>query len=333
MEVRFHFGFKHELHDRLGNAIRDGRDPERALTTGFLWNQNFLHGRREVTPRAHAIPNPIQVLREVSLEASDRFPVHPGAACVGTHEPPGIPYQPFRNIKRLCRPRALLPSRVGVRWRRDNSTPSLRLHYRTFIATTGRSVPHASPRYSRPCVGARALLHAQPARATGNATAQLNELQVALPGECNAQLFDFAPPADPESDREAIEERAGIIAEGRGMDPAQALQEARWQTHRELSWRAFLPTSKRVLYAAEGARAGLLALDPGSLSDRPFRCCLIRTLEPLELGRRRPRTSGRCASGVSARARARSCARAAAVSVLPAPDSARTGGRAPRPSP
>ncbi len=45
MEMRFQFGFKHELHHSLGNTIRDRRNPEPALTTAFLWNQNFLHGR------------------------------------------------------------------------------------------------------------------------------------------------------------------------------------------------------------------------------------------------------------------------------------------------
>lgn len=71
-------------------------------------------------------------------------------------------------------------------------------------------------------------------------------------------LFDFAPPGDPESDREAIVERAAIIAEGCGMDPAQALQEALWKAHLERAWRAFLRNAEHVLGAPEAARAGLL---------------------------------------------------------------------------
>jgi hypothetical protein len=43
------------------------------------------------------------------------------------------------------------------------------------------------------------------------------------------------------------------------MDFAQALQEARWQADRERAWRAFLRNARRILDAAEGARAGLLA--------------------------------------------------------------------------
>ena len=59
--------------------------------------------------------------------------------------------------------------------------------------------------------------------------------------------------------REALEERAGIIAEGCGMGQAQALKEARWQVDRERAWRAFLRNARCILNAAEGARAGLLA--------------------------------------------------------------------------
>jgi hypothetical protein len=37
----------------------------------------------------------------------------------------------------------------------------------------------------------------------------------------DSERFDFAPPADPDSDREAIEERAAIISEGCGVDPSR----------------------------------------------------------------------------------------------------------------
>jgi hypothetical protein len=71
-------------------------------------------------------------------------------------------------------------------------------------------------------------------------------------------VFEFAPPGDPDSDREALEERAAIIAEGCGLDPAQALQEAVWQADRERAWRAFLRNAKLILAASEGQRTALL---------------------------------------------------------------------------
>ena len=42
------------------------------------------------------------------------------------------------------------------------------------------------------------------------------------------------------------------------MDPAQALQEARWQAARERAWRAFLCNARRILNAPEAARTGFL---------------------------------------------------------------------------
>jgi hypothetical protein len=99
-------------------------------------------------------------------------------------------------------------------------------------------------------------------KATGNAEAVnrwLATIRENKPGIlAELRLFDFAPPNDPENDREAIEERAAIIAEGCGMAPAKAHQEAVWQADRERAWRAFIRNAKRILTASEGQRAALL---------------------------------------------------------------------------
>jgi hypothetical protein len=47
---------------------------------------------------------------------------------------------------------------------------------------------------------------------------RVSEIEARQPAD---ELFAFAPPSDPENDREALEERAAIIAEGCGMEPAQ----------------------------------------------------------------------------------------------------------------
>lgn len=104
----------------------------------------------------------------------------------------------------------------------------------------------------------RALLHAQPAHATRNATAQPDELQVARPRECNAQLFDFAPPNDPENDAEALAERVAIMMEGNGWTESTARREAQWHADRERAWRVFIANAGRILAATEGRRAALL---------------------------------------------------------------------------
>jgi hypothetical protein len=70
----------------------------------------------------------------------------------------------------------------------------------------------------------------------------------------NPELFDFVPRADPDSDREAIEERAAIIAEGCGTGPIQARQEAFWHAHREQAWRRFLLQHARIVLEAPPGR-------------------------------------------------------------------------------
>lgn len=119
----------------------------------------------------------------------------------------------------------------------------------------------------------RALLHAQPAHATRNATAQPGELQVAHPRECNAQLpsaevFSFAAPGDPANDDEALQERVAIMMEGNGWDAAAALREARWQADRERCWRTFLLYAERILAAPAAKRGAMLALYQAEASSR-----------------------------------------------------------------
>jgi len=103
-------------------------------------------------------------------------------------------------------------------------------------------------------------------KATGNAEAvnrwlpvlRKNKPGIVVALATDPAVFDFALPADPDSDREAIEERAAIVAEGCGMESVQALLEARWHVEREQSWRVFLHNARRILEAPVAARAGLL---------------------------------------------------------------------------
>jgi hypothetical protein len=70
--------------------------------------------------------------------------------------------------------------------------------------------------------------------------------------------FSFTPPVDPEAEREALEERAGIIAEGCGIDQATALREARGCIARARTWSTFIANVGRILAAPEADQAGLL---------------------------------------------------------------------------
>jgi hypothetical protein len=73
-----------------------------------------------------------------------------------------------------------------------------------------------------------------------------------------ALAFSFTPPVDPEAEREALEERAGIIAEGCGIDQATALREARGCIGRARAWSTFIANVGCILAAPEADQAGLL---------------------------------------------------------------------------
>lgn len=119
--------------------------------------------------------------------------------------------------------------------------------------------------------GAKGLANANPAnsandgRTASSPLARLATLALAnSPGgnpgraESTAQGFEFSAPPDPASDAEALQERAAIISEGCGINPAQALQEARWAAHREQCWRVFIRNAARILEAPAQERHCLL---------------------------------------------------------------------------
>src|SRR5262249_52062519 len=87
------------------------------------------------------VPELVEVARKVGLELRNRLSIHSSRSLVGLHTLEGLPDFPFRNLERLCLVHRLLPLPVG-RWPRLNNTaPSLRPHYRTFLTTTGCSAP------------------------------------------------------------------------------------------------------------------------------------------------------------------------------------------------
>jgi hypothetical protein len=82
------------------------------------------------------------------------------------------------------------------------------------------------------------------------------------------ELFAFAPPAECDCLRDAIEERAAIIAEGCGMEHRQALREARWRVEQERALAAFQRNAERILAAPGRARAALLARYEAEAAER-----------------------------------------------------------------
>ena len=60
-----------------------------------------LHRRREVRPRRHPIPDPIQLIPQIRLELLERQPVHPRRTLIVPHRPVRLPHLPLGYLERL----------------------------------------------------------------------------------------------------------------------------------------------------------------------------------------------------------------------------------------
>ena len=102
MEQRLHLWLQIGPHDRLGNSVRHRRHAECSRTSCFLRYLDRSNRWREVRPRGHAIPNPIEVPFQVLLELGDRLPVDTRSSLVGLDLLVGLEDDPFGDVKRLC---------------------------------------------------------------------------------------------------------------------------------------------------------------------------------------------------------------------------------------
>ena len=96
-------------------------------------------------PDAHPVPDLVEVVPQLPGEQADANRVHARRAVVGPDLLPRLHDEALTDLKRLHLrlgpgPR-LLPWRVGPGLTLVCTAPSLRPHYRTFTATTGRPAP------------------------------------------------------------------------------------------------------------------------------------------------------------------------------------------------
>src|SRR3954451_22685874 len=123
--------------------IRHAEDPDpRPMIFRYLHRP---HRPREVAPRRHPVPQPVEVVPLPRCELGDADSVHARRTLVRPDLLPRPIYQALGDLKRLhlqlgSRPR-LLPRRVGVGVTLVCPAPSLRPHYKALTATTSRSAP------------------------------------------------------------------------------------------------------------------------------------------------------------------------------------------------
>ena len=146
VENRLQFFLQQHRRRSLRHPVSRVRHAEQ--THAFPMIFRYLHAPhrpREVTPRAHPVPQLVHVVLPLLCEQADADRVHARCPVVGPDPLPRLNHQALIDLKRLhLRPGSLprlLPLRVGLRMILVCTAPSLRPHYRTFTATTGRPAP------------------------------------------------------------------------------------------------------------------------------------------------------------------------------------------------
>src|SRR5450755_4289697 len=103
------------------------------------------HQPREITPRRHPVPQPVEVVSLPLAELGDTHGIHARRTLIGPDLLPRPIDQALIDLKRLHlrlgSSRQLLPDRVGHRLTLVCPAPWPQDHYSPFIATTSRPAP------------------------------------------------------------------------------------------------------------------------------------------------------------------------------------------------
>ena len=103
MEPRLHQRLQEHRRHGLRNAILNCWHTKRSGTPAMrLRYHHRPHRRRKVRPRAHPIPDLVQVVLQILLEFLDRDTIHSRCALVGFHLPVCLPYLLLRDVERLA---------------------------------------------------------------------------------------------------------------------------------------------------------------------------------------------------------------------------------------
>jgi hypothetical protein len=89
-------------HHRLGNSVCDRRHAEQtdASAVRFRYLDTLDRGRK-VGPRAHPIPDPIEIVLQIRLELAQSLLVHSRGTLVGRNPPVRLPHHLLGNVERL----------------------------------------------------------------------------------------------------------------------------------------------------------------------------------------------------------------------------------------
>ena len=102
MEPRLHQRLQIHGRDRLSDPVGDRGHAEHSDPAAMrLGDLHRPDRRRKVGPRAHPIPDPVEVVPQIGLELVQRLPVHSRGTLVGRNPPIRLPHHRLGNRKRL----------------------------------------------------------------------------------------------------------------------------------------------------------------------------------------------------------------------------------------
>src|ERR1700730_12516826 len=90
------------LDHHLGDPVGDRRNPKRPVSSSIAFRYvNATHGWWKVASRRHSIPDPIEIVTQVSVEVLNRLSVHSSRPSVGLQLLVRFPHFAFSNTVRL----------------------------------------------------------------------------------------------------------------------------------------------------------------------------------------------------------------------------------------
>jgi len=160
----------------LSHPVGDRRDPQRTKFSLSFRNENLPDRLGVITPRAHPIPQRVEIFPQAVLERLDVFLIHTRRAIVGCHVLPGLPDETLGYLEGFGFGQRIIPvhgCRAALNRTRSclrstaitapssllRMTPplccasvlsplrGLRLSFFLIIATTASQVPHQCLKY------------------------------------------------------------------------------------------------------------------------------------------------------------------------------------------
>ena len=145
MEQRVEYRLNVQLCRHLSDSVFYRWDSQNSNSAVFL-GDFYCHDRfRKIAPRAHSVPQLVQIVLQVSFVIFKPDSVYTWAAPIGLYLPVSEIHDSFVDMVLFAAFHSfLLFSQLTCFSQPIDGTPSLRRHYSGFVTTTGTSAPTCS---------------------------------------------------------------------------------------------------------------------------------------------------------------------------------------------